>query len=482
MKKSRLVNTFVGSRKRTGPLSRKAALVGAALGGLAVFGPVLTAAPAQAQTLETALAAAYENNPTLAARRARLRSTDEEVPQALANWRPSVELTGDVGREYDKSTVRFSGGRVQQRTPGSLGVSVSQPLYRGGRTVAATDQARNTVKAERARLVSTEQDVLLQAATAYLNVFRDEAVLRLNINNEKVLKRQLEATRDRFEVGEITRTDVHQAEARLAQARADRIQAEGDLENSRANYENVVGVAVPKGLELPPNPEGLPANRRDAVKQAATRNPAVVAADFDRRAADSNVREIKGELLPEVDISASADRSYQSASEQGYADNAVVALNLTIPIYQQGAVYSRVRAARQDLAEAIQLIDQARRDAVESATSAWEALQTAQARVKSLQSQIEANVVALDGVEREAAVGSRTVLNVLDAEQELLDSRVSHARAQRDEAVAAYELMSAIGRLTAQDMKLPVDIYDPTAHFREVEGKLFGGSSSGEGK
>jgi len=223
----------------------RAAVGAAALAGALAFAP----APVQAQTLAEALIAAYSNNPTLAARRARLRATDEQVPQALSNWRPSVAITGDAGYERNRSTLRTT-DRTQNRNPATVGLSITQPLYRGGRTLAATEGAENAVRAERARLIDTEQDILLAAATAYLNVFRDEAVLALNINNEKVLKRQLEATKDRFEVGEITRTDVHQAEARLAGATADRIRAEANLENSRATYENVVGLPAPKNLEL----------------------------------------------------------------------------------------------------------------------------------------------------------------------------------------------------------------------------------------
>ena len=447
----------------------------------------LAPAPAHAQSLADALIAAYSNNPTLAARRARLRATDEQVPQALSNWRPSVLITADAGYNRNRSTLRTS-DRTQNRNPASAGVSVTQPLYRGGRTLAATEGAENSVRAERARLIDTEQDILLAAATAYLNVFRDEAVLDLNINNEKVLKRQLEATKDRFEVGEITRTDVHQAEARLAGATADRIRAEASLENSRANYENIVGLPAPKGLKLPADPEGLPKDRHDAITQAATNNPNVVAAEFDRKAGQNTVREVKGELLPQVDLTGSVDRAYessrayQSSTDSGRIDSAEVMVNLTIPLYQQGDVYSRLREAKQSLAELIRNIDQARRDAVEDATSAWENLQTARARVVSFRSQIEANVVALDGVEREAAVGSRTVLDVLDAEQELLDARVGHTEAQRDERVAAFELATAIGRMTAQDLSLGVDVYDPRKHYDEVRGKWFGGSSSDEGK
>ena len=449
---------------------------------ITVLGLAFTSTTSRAQSLSDALAAAYLNNPTLLAARAALRSTDEGVPQALANWRPDVSITGDIGFSQIENTRNTGNDVDQTRQPKSFGVEVTQPLFRGGRTLAATSEAENAIRSERASLMATEQGILEEAVTAYMNVFRDQAVLELNTNNEQVLKRQLEATRDRFEVGEITRTDVHQAEARLARAVADRIQSEGDLEASRANYQNVIGEPARSGLKMPTIPINLPETKADALKHAATKNPDVIGAEFDRRAALDNADEVLGELLPEVDATASWTRDYQSAGENGQSTTTAVSVNVTIPLYQQGAVYSRLREARQDAAEQALLIDQKRRDAVEAATQAWESLLTAQARVKAFTTQIEASTIALEGVQREAAVGSRTVLDVLDAEQELLDSRVAHVRAQRDEAVTTYQLLSAVGQLTARDLELPVTRYDPREHYKEVRGKWFGGKSQGGAK
>jgi len=432
------------------------------------------AGDARAQTLKDALGAAYLNNPTLLGQRAKVGATDEQIPQALSNWRPSIEITSSAGVSAVQSTT--STDRGQHREPKSIGLTVTQPLYRGGRTIAATREAENAAEAERARLVETEQDILLLAATAFLDVYRDEAVLKLNINNEQVLKRQLEATRDRFQVGEITRTDVHQAEARLAGATADRTEAEGSLEASRAAYKNVVGITAPRKLAAPKIPAGLPKDLDAVVQTAVKNNPVVISAEFDRKALDDNVEEVRGELLPSVSLSTGVSRKIQSAGEQGRIDSAQLTLNLTVPLYQQGEVYSRLREAKHDVAQQIYTIDQARRDAVEDATRAWESLLTARSRVKAFKSQNEANVVALEGVEREAQVGSRTVLDVLDAEQELLDSRVSHVTAERDELLAVFELKVAMGQLTASDMKLGVDVYNPAGHYRSVRDKWFGGA------
>jgi outer membrane protein len=438
-----------------------------------LFAAIGNAGVARAQTLEDAMTAAYRNNPTLLGQRAKVRATDEAVPQALSKWRPSIEITGSTGVKSVRNSEATDRG--QHREPKSIDITLTQQLYRGGRTIAATREAENTVRAERARLTETEQDILLLAATAFLDVYRDEAVLRLNINNEQVLNRQLEATRDRFQVGEITRTDVHQAVARLAGTKADRIEAEGRLEASRAAYRNVVGNLAPEQLVAPKIPTGLPKGLDAAVRASLKNNPSVLSAEFARKALDDNVDEVRGELLPSVSVTTALSRSFQSSGETGRIDSAELTLNLTVPLYQQGEVYSRLREAKQDVAKQVYAIDQARSDAVEDATRTWESLLSTQARVKAFKSQIDANVIALEGVEREAQVGSRTVLDVLDAEQELLDSRVSHVSAARDELLAVFELKAAMGQLTASRMKLAVEAYNPDGYYRKVRDTWFGG-------
>lgn len=456
-------------------IATKKTAVGVLVAVLAFAGPVA----AKAETLEETLIAAYLTNPDLAAQRASLRATDEGVSQAISNWRPTVEMTSSIGREVNDSSLRTGSARSQSRDPKSLGLDLSQPLFRGGRTMAETSEAENTVLAERARLTSQEQDVLLAAATAYLDVFRDQAVLQLNTNNEDVLARQLEAAQDRFQVGEITRTDVHQAEARLAQATADRIQSEANLEASRATYRTVTGITPTRSFDLPASPPGSPPSKESAVQEAALNNPLVIAAQYDERAAVDNIDQVWGELLPELELSLSASRDFDSSSEDDRIDSAEALLSLSVPLYQSGSVHSRVREAKQDAARFRQVVDQQRRTVTEQATRAWENLQAADARVTSFQTQIQAATVALDGVQREAAVGSRTVLDVLDAEQELLNARVSYITAQRDAGVATFELLSAVGRMTAHHLQLPVDLYDPDSHYREIRDKWYGLSASG---
>lgn len=428
---------------------------------------------AQGQTLEEALTAAYLNNPTLTAERAALRATDEQAPQAISGWRPTVEMVGDAGLSINKNNQAVDTYRQQHRNPRSVGLTISQSIYKGGQTEAAINEAENMIKAGRRRLMAVEQTVLMSAVATFMDVYRDQAVLALNISNEQVLKRQLEAAQDRFNVGEITRTDVSQAQARLARATADRINAEGNLEITRAAYRNVVGM-MPGNLEYPKSPKDLPASLNDANNAAAEANPSVAEAEFNEKARRANVDQTQGELLPSIDLLGTAKRAFDSTSEESRVDTYEAKLTLTVPIYQSGAVYSRLREAKQLVGEQRQLIDKARRDAVQSSTQAWESLQTARAQIDSFKTQIKSSEVALEGVQREASVGSRTVLDILDAEQELLDAKVSMVRAERDEVVATFKLKEAIGKLTARHLTLPVDFYDPASHYNEVRDKWFG--------
>jgi TolC family type I secretion outer membrane protein len=449
---------------------------------LSMFSVALLAVPGTSagQSLTDALAEAYLTNPTLDAQRAFVRGTDELVPQALSNWRPFVEANLSAGgRILDgNNSSGFRNGRRTLYTR-EAGVALVQPIFRGGRTLADTRSAENTVTSQRAGLTDVEQQVLQAAVTAYMNVFRDQAVLELLIKNEQRLSRQFEASQDRFQVGEVTRTDVFQAEARLARATADRISGEGDLERSRAVYRNIVG-SSPGQLAMPTLPEDLPPDLSDTIKLALDNNPVVVSAEYAERSALDDVDSVKGELLPEVSLRGEANRAWEETQNDGRIDTLEALVNVSIPLYQSGAVYSRVRQAKQIAAEARRNIDEAQRIVIEDATAAWADLDTAKAAIVSFRKEVEANEVALEGVEREAEVGARTVLDILDAEQELVDSQVNLVRAQRDMAVATYAVKASVGDLTAERLGLQVAIYRPEEHYEEVRGKFFGGSSSGD--
>ncbi len=451
---------------------------------LAVFLGLLTSAglfgnAAFGQTLNEALAAAYLGNPTLERDRANLRARDESVPQALSGWRPSVDTFGEIGRSHIQGNDAGAPGDNRNLTSKRLGAEITQPLFRGGRTLARTRSAENTVRSGREQLLSSEQRVLFDASESYLDVYRDQAVLELQIQNEQRLARQLEAARDRFEVGEVTRTDVFQAEARLADATADRVAAEGDLDSSRARYRNVVG-EMPGNLERPQVPADIPADLEETIDAALERDPDLLSAEYAQKAALDDIDDTRGELLPEINLIGRATQNREVARDNGRVETLEAIVRMDMPLYQSGAVYSRLRQDKQIAAAARRDIDRFRRNAIQRATQAWTDFETAQAQIRSFTKSVEANTVALEGVQQEALVGARTVLDVLDAENELLNSQVGLVRSRRDEGVAVFELLLASGELTARRLELPVDYYDPEQHYREVRGKWFGGSSLGD--
>ncbi|MBT5416068.1 MAG: TolC family outer membrane protein [Rhodospirillaceae bacterium] len=430
------------------------------------------------QSIEDALIMAYHSNPTLLAQRAQVRAVDEQVPQALSNWRPTVSFSGEFKKAIQTTDAKLSTTAMiventDNLTPQTYTLTVTQPLFRGFRTIAETDRAEARVLAERARLADTEQTTFNNVISSYMDVVQNQAVLELNMNNEQVLTRQLEATRDRFEVGEVTRTDVSQAEARLARAVADREKAEGDLATARATYQRVVG-EIPGNLLAPASPTNLPENLEQAVLLARDHNPSVVAALYDERAAKEDIGLIEGELLPSLDIEGQYSRATDVSSRATDIDTKSVALQLTVPLYQSGSVYSRVREAKQTASRSMIQIEEARRSAIETATRAWEDLQTARSQVGAFQKESDSNQIALEGTEQEATAGLRTVLDILDAEQELLNSRVDLVKSQRNEVVAAYQVVAATGRLTARELALPVPYYDPAAHYEDVRDKFIG--------
>jgi outer membrane protein len=429
---------------------------------------------AQGQTLQDALSSSYANNPTLQTSRAQLRVVDENVPQALAGWRPSVTLSGSAG--YNQGTARSRGLYADtDRQIGSATATVTQPIYNGGRTVAGTRRAENQVLAQRARLLATEQQVLSDTVQAYVAVIRDQETLRLNVNNVQVLQRQLDATNERFRVGEITRTDVAQAESRLAGARATRANAEGTLQTSRATFARLVGVA-PERL-VAPQPLALPVrSAREAAELASVNAPAVVATLFDEAAGRDAVDVQFATLLPQVSLQAQTYRSDNNQSPDTRATGETITATLSVPLYQGGAEHAAVRQARQEAQRLRQVVDDQRRAAMQQATQAWETLVAARAQVESVRSQIRAAEIALDGVQREAVVGSRTTLDVLNAEQELLNARVTLVQALANVVTNSYSLAGAVGRLTAKDLALPVPLYDMEAYYRAVRGKWFGTS------
>ena len=437
------------------------ALATSALAGLA-------APAAQAESLADALADAYQGNPTLKAARAQLRATNERVPQALSNWRPQVSINTSVGRQKVKDGNRGS-TREATSTPRDATLRVQQPVYRGGQTLAGTDRAEFEVKSERNRLANTQQDVLQRAVEAYMNVWRDREVLRLNNENVRALEDQLKAAQSRFERGVATRTDVAQARTRLARAKARREETQGQLTGSRATYEEVIG-HPPGELRYPEDMIDLPGSVEATVSRAATNNPQVVAAEFASKAADREVRQRTGQLLPTVTLTGELSRREQSLFPQDENERAEVRLDLQIPLYQSGQVTSRIRQAKQTASQRRLQVAEAERRARQQARSAWGRLKAARNQLDQRRTQVEAAKIAVKGAEEELKVGSRTVLDVLDAEQDLFNAQIGLIRARRDMAVARFGVVVAVGGLTARDLGLEVPLYDPEEAYEDVRG------------
>jgi len=410
----------------------------------------------------------------LLAQRAQLRAIDESLPEARSGYRPTVVATGEAGA----ATIDTATG-TDDTQPLSYGLSLNQPLYRGGRTIAGTSRARNSIMAERARLHSVEQLVLLEAATAYVDVLRDMAVLDLNARNEQVLRRDLSATEDRYRVGELTRTDVAQARARLAGAVAGRITAQGDLEATRAAYVRVIGKS-PESLQYPAPIGGLPNSLQETLDGVQDGNPDLIAARYEEQASMDEIRLAKGEMLPSLSLNGRVSHSEDSSLSDSETDTTSVVAQLSIPLYQAGGPSARVRRAKQTASQRRILVRETERRTRAEATAAWQALEVARARVSQFQSQVEANRTALEGTREQARVGSRILLDVLNAEQELLDAEVSLVAAQRDSFVAGLNVLASVGNLTAREFGLPVEYYDESAYYNKVKGKIWGTGIGGE--
>jgi outer membrane protein len=435
-----------------------------------------------ANTLAGAFAASYANNPALQAERAKLRATDETVPQALSGWRPTVSLAGTAGygdgyaRQWLPS-ANPSGINNDSRTARDIATAqatVTQPIYRGGRTRASTSHAENQVMGERARLLVQEQQAFSDTIAAYVGVIQSQQILALNINNEQVLTRQLQATNDRFRVGEITRTDVAQAEAALAGASAQRETAAGNLQTARAAFQRAVGY-LPGNDLVEPQPLKLPIKTQiDAANLAIANNPSVIAAMFDDAASKDNVDVAFSALMPQVALQGQTFQQNNAGSSHNKTNGYQVVATVSVPLYQGGTEYATIRQARQTEQQTNRLIDDAKRTAQQSAIQAWETLSAARATADSTRSQIRANQIALEGVQREAIVGSRTTLDVLNAEQLLLQSQVTLVQNLANVVTASYGVASAIGRLTARDLNLSVPLYDETAYYNAVRDKWIG--------
>ncbi|WP_082494616.1 MULTISPECIES: TolC family outer membrane protein [unclassified Methylobacterium] len=445
------------------------ALAGLSLAGLAVA----SAAPASAETLESALARAYRANPVLNAGRAGLRATDENVAQAQAGYRPTVNLSADIGIQQFQG--RISGQQLNNTTrPGGAGLTINQNLFDGFQTNNQTRRAESNVLSTRESLRATEMNTLFSAAQAYMNVLRDTANLELQRNNVEVLEEQLRQTRDRFNVGEVTRTDVAQAEARLAGARSSVSTAESNLRSSIGDYRRRIGVEPRQLAPGRPLDRFVPPGLDAAVGIGLKEHPQILASLHAVDVAEAQVKIFEGQLYPRVGLQGAVQQRYDT---QFPGDNGVTASivgSISIPLYEGGQTYSQIRQAKEQVGQARINVEDVRDQVRSAIVTAWGQLEASKAQVIASQAQVQANEVALNGVREEARVGQRTTLDVLNAQQELLNSRVNLIIAQRDRVVNSYGVVQAVGRLTVRFTAIPTAIYSPKEHFDQVKDLWYG--------
>ena len=438
--------------------------------------------PALADTIEAALVRANQNNPQLNAQRAQVRATDEGVPQALSGYRPRVSLTASAGIQYS-DTLSTSGGTptalVRTEThgvnpPRSVGLTVTQTVYNGNQTANKTRAAESATSGAREGLRVLEETVLLSAATIYMDYLRDSAIVEVNKSNVRVLEQTLKQTRDRFNVGEVTRTDVAQSEAQLAAGKTQELTAEANLVTTRANFRRIIGNEPENLAPGSPVDRYLPGTLQGSVELSLIENPNVTAAMY---GVDVNFLQVKineGALLPTVSVQAAVQRADEQTLITPKSFGASAVAQVAVPIYQGGAEYSLIRQSKETLAQQRLNLETTRDQARANTITAWGQLVAGKAQVASAQSQVTASEVALNGVREEAKAGQRTTLDVLNAQQALVNARVALVTAQHDRVVASYSVLSAIGRLSPQVLNLQTNTYDPSVHYQQVRDAWFG--------
>jgi outer membrane protein len=460
------------SRKPSGLL--RSALLAAA--GLATIG----AGVGRAETIGGALIKAYLTNPDINTQRAAVRVADEGVPKANAGYLPTVTANGNISVERAQGSVVgaddvIAGSAVGTLYPRGYGVTANETVFNGNRTLNSIRQAESQVFGAREQLRNTEQNTLLSAVTAYMDVLEDTAILDLDNNNVDVLREQLRETRDRFTVGEVTRTDVAQAEASLAQGQGTALSAVATLQAAVARYRQFIGDQPTKLAPVKPLMAPLPKTLPEAISISQVEHPAISASLHGVDAAQLQVKIAEGALYPTIGVSASVSNQFDASGIPGFRVlSGQVMGQINIPIYQGGAEYAATRQAKESLSQQEIQTDSMRNQVRQAVVAAWGLNQAAVGVVRAARASVSANEVALTGVREEAKVGQRTTLDVLNAQQALLQARTTLVQAEHDQVVDSYSLLSAIGRLNIPTLGLAVAEYDPRVHFDQVKGKWIG--------
>jgi outer membrane protein len=442
--------------------------------------PLLLCQPALADTLEAALAYAYANNPALNSQRAVVRATDEGVPTALAGYRPRAVATANVGVQSLSTTIREIGSATPLdfparyftqsgvNTPHGVGATVTQNLLNGFQTANRTRLAESQVFAARETLRNIEQTVLLNATTAYMNLLRDAGILELQRSNLEVLGEQLRQTNQRLQSGNVTATDVSQAEARLNVGRTQLFSAEATYANSRAVYRQVIGLDPGRLAPAAPVDRFTPSTLAAAMAVGIAQNPLVAIAQHNVDVAISQVKVAEGALYPTVSLQGTVQKNYELSMTQLQSFTASGSVQYSAPLYQGGAEYAAVRQAKETQGQKQLDLSVARDQARATVAQAWALLEAAKSSIESTRNQVKAAEAALNGVREEARLGQRTTLDTLNAQQELVNARIAMVVSQRDRLVNSYSLLAAVGRLAPQVLGLSVPSYDPKVHYHQV--------------
>lgn len=431
----------------------------AGLAAIAIIGPV------SAETLQDAIQTAYLNNPQLEAQRRTSDIAQEQLAQAKAQWRPNVSASGSYGYESVDSTRAFS-ANLGDRPISTAQLQATLPIYAGGRIKSGIRSAKAGIGQANAQLEGTSQDLILQVITAYVDVIRDRETVTIRQNSVELLLEQVRASRDRFEVGEVTRTDVAQSEARLEGSRAALAGAEAQLEASLALYAFLVGAEADMLAPPPPAPV-LPASVEQAISVGLSQNPDLQASVFGERVATEGVKSAYGSLKPTLSIVASA--SQQETYIDDFRDtNLSATAQASVPLFQGGLIRSQVRSAKIQRDQARLLTDNIERQIRAQVAQGWFRHVAALRAIEASERQVEAAEIAYDGAKEELAVGVRTTLDVLDQEQQLLEARLNLIQSQRDAYVAAHQLLRAMGALNLENLNLSVAMYDPNDYGDKV--------------
>ena len=427
--------------------------------------------PVNADTIEAALVRAYQTNPQLNSQRASVRSIDENVPQALSGYRPRVSVTASAGYQYTDVQSRILGNNTEltgTQVPRSVGATASQTLFNGFQTANRVRGAESQVSSAREGLRVLEQSVLLAAATIYMDYLRDSATVEVQRSNVRVLEQTLKQTRDRFSVGEVTRTDVAQSEAQLAAGRTQQLAAESTLTTTRANFRRIIG-NEPNSLQAgSPVDRYLPTSLAGAVNLGLVENPNVTAAMFGIDISFLTVKVNEGALFPTLTLQGSVQQGYEQSITTPKQFIASAAAQVSVPIYQGGGEYALIRQSKENLAQQRLVLEQTRDQTRATVVQAWGQLLAGRAQVSSAQAQVQASEIALNGVREEARAGQRTTLDVLNAQQALVNARVALVNAQHDRVVASYSTLSAVGRLSPATLRLGTTVYDASVHYQQV--------------